>query len=728
MKAYLQRVSAGALLIFLALFSGLFSLRDCFALSADPTLLFWACVVTALIASAILALPGSLSSWLALLAVALCILVLAWDFDPFLKGAQVVFHQISLGFHQEMPTILYYELPPALEAASYARLTRLATRFLIQCLPLVALWLGVWLVQSRCVWPALVAALFLPALGLFVLREPGPLPIAALLLFLALVILTRRSLGQSPVSGSRRVWLSVPPLILIMALLALLFPQETYQRWDWIETQRLRAISWTTSIPGPGSPSGTASNAGAQSFRYSGPLRFDGHTVLHVTSDQDAAALYLKGFSAGVYTKTGWQPIEASLPDLPAPDSPWTSPAHAQVGGATSFQSASVTVTDVDVGTRYAYLPYYPLSAPQDAAITADSYMERPSGTDTWVVSYLPEINQNTTVSMGWEEAYRDYVYDNYLDVPEAVLTQEALDIIQTYAHSVRIDSAELSQMAYRQTLAEDVRRFLASFTTYDQNVSATPYGEDLVSRFLTQTHRGYCLHYASAATLILREMGIPTRYVAGYVAQNVRENVLTEVPDRAAHAWVEVYVDGLGWIPQDVTPGFSGDLSPVSTPTPTPSSTPSPTPTPKPTPTPPTATPSPTPPPSQPHPVESPKGPTLPWKQIIGWTLGISSIAAVFLLQRQYRLKKREKACTQQDPNQAALALYRYLRAVEEKTGYEIPKKAFDLAQKAAFSQHILTDDERRAMEGFAQAAAQAARSQPFFKGFVLRYVFALI
>ncbi len=107
---------------------------------------------------------------------------------------------------------------------------------------------------------------------------------------------------------------------------------------------------------------------------------------------------------------------------------------------------------------------------------------------------------------------------------------------------------------------------------------------------------------------------------------------------------------------------------------------------------------------------------------------MGVSSAAAIFLLQRQYRLKKRKKACTQPDPNQAALALYRYLQAVEDRIGYKIPKEAFDLAQKAAFSQHILTDDERRVMEGHARAAAQAAQETPFFKRFLLRFIYALI
>ncbi|UQT49944.1 transglutaminase-like domain-containing protein [Flavonifractor plautii] len=77
---------------------------------------------------------------------------------------------------------------------------------------------------------------------------------------------------------------------------------------------------------------------------------------------------------------------------------------------------------------------------------------------------------------------------------------------------------------------------------------------------FLTESHRGYCMHFASAAVLLLRSMGVPARYVSGFVA-DVPASGRVNVPDSAAHAWVEVYIDGYGWEPVEVTPSTPGAL-----------------------------------------------------------------------------------------------------------------------------------------------------------------------
>ncbi|MFQ7452488.1 MAG: transglutaminase-like domain-containing protein [Flavonifractor plautii] len=86
--------------------------------------------------------------------------------------------------------------------------------------------------------------------------------------------------------------------------------------------------------------------------------------------------------------------------------------------------------------------------------------------------------------------------------------------------------------------------------------------GEDFVAWFLTESHRGYCMHFASAAVLLLRSMGVPARYVSGFVA-DVPASGRVNVPDSAAHAWVEVYIDGYGWEPVEVTPSTPGALPP---------------------------------------------------------------------------------------------------------------------------------------------------------------------
>ena len=113
-----------------------------------------------------------------------------------------------------------------------------------------------------------------------------------------------------------------------------------------------------------------------------------------------------------------------------------------------------------------------------------------------------------------------------------------------------------------------------------------TPRDRDVVDYFLNNQKRGYCAHFASSATMILRSMGIPTRYCEGYMLSLTAvmdgkpistdtENwalgtdalsqsgiVEVEIPDAAAHAWIEIYLDGYGWIPYEMTPPSTEDTS----------------------------------------------------------------------------------------------------------------------------------------------------------------------
>ncbi len=116
----------------------------------------------------------------------------------------------------------------------------------------------------------------------------------------------------------------------------------------------------------------------------------------------------------------------------------------------------------------------------------------------------------------------------------------------------------------------ERVRKNLWDRTTYTLSPGETPADRDFVDYFLFESKKGYCVHYATAATLLFRALGIPSRMVEGYVvtpeamekaksAADGKEDAdefVVRVPDSNAHAWVEVYMDGIGWIPVEVTPG----------------------------------------------------------------------------------------------------------------------------------------------------------------------------
>ena len=98
---------------------------------------------------------------------------------------------------------------------------------------------------------------------------------------------------------------------------------------------------------------------------------------------------------------------------------------------------------------------------------------------------------------------------------------------------------------------------WLRQHTRYDLGVPREPAGVDAVDHFLFETRRGFCEHIASAMAVLLRANGIPTRLVAGFGPGS--RNPLTgyhEVRFADAHAWVEVYYAGIGWVPYDPTFG----------------------------------------------------------------------------------------------------------------------------------------------------------------------------
>ena len=81
---------------------------------------------------------------------------------------------------------------------------------------------------------------------------------------------------------------------------------------------------------------------------------------------------------------------------------------------------------------------------------------------------------------------------------------------------------------------------------------------------FVTRTRAGYCQHYAGAMALMLRMLGVPARVAVGFTSGTLKGGEWV-VTDHEAHAWVEVWFRGHGWVPFDPTPGrgtFGGSYS----------------------------------------------------------------------------------------------------------------------------------------------------------------------
>jgi protein-glutamine gamma-glutamyltransferase len=105
----------------------------------------------------------------------------------------------------------------------------------------------------------------------------------------------------------------------------------------------------------------------------------------------------------------------------------------------------------------------------------------------------------------------------------------------------------------------EELEQWFASSGTFHYSNQPPVVGRPLVG-FVTRTHAGYCQYFAGAMALMLRYLGIPARVAVGFAGGTYDpKQRVWNITDREAHAWVEVWFKGYGWLPFDPTPAAPG-------------------------------------------------------------------------------------------------------------------------------------------------------------------------
>lgn len=104
------------------------------------------------------------------------------------------------------------------------------------------------------------------------------------------------------------------------------------------------------------------------------------------------------------------------------------------------------------------------------------------------------------------------------------------------------------------QAKIDAIVRFLGTNNRYSLTVN--PGSGEPISNFVLQHRSAHCEYFASAAVVILRAAGVPTRYVSGYYAHEPDGRGWALVRQRDAHAWAESWIAGTGWVTVDATPG----------------------------------------------------------------------------------------------------------------------------------------------------------------------------
>ena len=256
--------------------------------------------------------------------------------------------------------------------------------------------------------------------------------------------------------------------------------------------------------------------------------------------------------------------------------------AEAQAESGNEKNSNLVLVQVAGADRSNLYLPYELTSSEQNVNLTgtgyrncAESYL-KPTGlfgarryqmqalvntTGDWTRQaaslYASDLNEDVAGYFSDESHYNVFAYEAYTQLSTQV-RQMAYEITgyDSSAHTTHPD--------YRESI-ERIRGYLNDQFIYSDTFTRMSESADFAEEFV-KTHKGTDVHFATLATILFRSYGIPARYVEGYLitpedvpAALSAEATEVEVPFSRQHAWPEIYIDGYGWVPVEVTPGYEG-------------------------------------------------------------------------------------------------------------------------------------------------------------------------
>lgn len=154
------------------------------------------------------------------------------------------------------------------------------------------------------------------------------------------------------------------------------------------------------------------------------------------------------------------------------------------------------------------------------------------------------------------ENRYFEFVNSHYTNIPDSTL-----EYMRKVIEMQKFDASKRNgTIAEQLALIESVARYVRGAATYSLDYNKALDSEsDPAVEFLRSYKTGICSHYATSGTMLLRALGFPARYTSGVMTQSDGSDEWHEVIAANAHAWVEVYVKGVGWIQVEVTGGGDG-------------------------------------------------------------------------------------------------------------------------------------------------------------------------
>ncbi|NQT60318.1 MAG: transglutaminase domain-containing protein [Bacteroidetes bacterium] len=303
----------------------------------------------------------------------------------------------------------------------------------------------------------------------------------------------------------------------------------------------------TFNIPGYGHP--------YSENRFTGARPYLTNHVLFVAEAERGTGLYLKTDISYYFNGTAWaadEPTRLINPPLSAND-------LSLISGSAVREISLTVVTDL--------FPRIPMTQETFAVrvsntvypLPADKVVEPPDGIPLGKgESITLFINPGSTI---------DTVHIDPKHISRALqLPSDTMKAFSLLAQSVRGEN-EIETL-------RNIRKYLTDGFIYTLDTTAS---SDPIADFLFVTKEGYCVHFSSAAAILARMNGIPVRIARGFMTVIPREKE-QDIPGRfreqggipetvgishitgfSSHQWPEIFIEGRGWVPWEVTPPLIG-------------------------------------------------------------------------------------------------------------------------------------------------------------------------
>jgi len=313
----------------------------------------------------------------------------------------------------------------------------------------------------------------------------------------------------------------------------------------------------------------------------------DGDAARLQLDTKEPQELYLRGFVGGTYDGTDWTELDQSAYQGEYEGMmKWLASYHfspvfqymdyqnlTDQANGEAAKTARVSVKNTGAYRKYVYLPASTASWSANAsdekrdwqvqatgllglnAYSFSAYTDAPDADSAMPADWLMKPSgEQENEYLDAESIYRSFVYDTYTQIDPDL---ENL-VTETFYERIHPEDLDFQEITSR------IRRVLRGKLQYQNIPAQIPAGTDAITWILSDAATGNAVYYASAAVMAYRAAGYPARYVEGYhlsaddaIAYERSGATSITLTTKNAHAWVEIYMDGIGWLPVEVVPGM---------------------------------------------------------------------------------------------------------------------------------------------------------------------------